>query len=242
MEAMLPVELPLPSLRFKRADVIVEVSTAAGGSKTGTSTTAAYNTPRAELLLSENKSYMKDYHLGFPSACKELCRRLLTEPQPIPHDTLFRDDIFEKTCMKLDGKNEARIFKDLTPLIVPSAETLAIMGSDHLDILAESVDESWNTCRPIFAPRPQPGYAVGFGPSAFSDDQLTKLRPMIGCGDAEKSWITVAWFMYFPFLTCEVKRGSVSLELAARQNAHSMVCRPARPCQAFWCGETRARA
>ena len=39
--------------------------------------------------------------------------------QIILKDTIFRDDIFDVTCERLRGKNEARIFKDCTPLIVP---------------------------------------------------------------------------------------------------------------------------
>jgi predicted nucleic acid-binding protein len=30
------------------------------------------------------------------------------------------------------------------------------------------------------------------------------------------------WQMYFPFLTCEVKCGAAALDVAVRQNAHSM--------------------
>ena len=30
------------------------------------------------------------------------------------------------------------------------------------------------------------------------------------------------WYMYFPFLTCEVKRSAAALDIADRQNAHSM--------------------
>ncbi len=30
------------------------------------------------------------------------------------------------------------------------------------------------------------------------------------------------YYMYFPFLTCEVKCGAVALDIADRQNAHSM--------------------
>lgn len=30
------------------------------------------------------------------------------------------------------------------------------------------------------------------------------------------------YYMYFPFLTCEVKYGAAALDIADRQNAHSM--------------------
>jgi hypothetical protein len=40
--------------------------------------------------------------------------------------------------------------------------------------------------------------------------------------DTENSFLMATIFMYFPFLTCEVKCGAISLDIADRQNAHSM--------------------
>jgi hypothetical protein len=65
-------------------------------------------------------------------------------------------------------------------LIVPSAETLAIYGATHLNPLIESVNEGWNSAKPFYGPRPQPDYSVRFGRSAFTDDQLKKLKPFVG--------------------------------------------------------------
>ena len=45
----------------------------------------------------------------------------------MPKDSLFRDDLFEKTCRKI----EARVIQDIARLIVPSAETLATYGATH---------------------------------------------------------------------------------------------------------------
>jgi hypothetical protein len=64
---------------------------------------------------------------------------------------------------------------------------------------------------------------VGFKREAFSDDQLKKLSPCIGeflFGD--QSFFMATYYMYFPFLTCEVKCGAAALDIADRQNAHSM--------------------
>jgi len=76
--------------------------------------------------------------------------------------------------------------KDLTPLIVPSAETLATLG------------EGWNNCVPVTKPRPQPDYALGFGRSAFSDDELNKLQPFIG-DSSDLSYFMATYYMHFPF-------------------------------------------
>jgi len=38
----------------------------------------------------------------------------------------------------------------------------------------------------------------------------------------ELSFFMGTYYMYFPFLTCEVKCGATALDVADRQNAHSM--------------------
>ncbi|CAI6088678.1 unnamed protein product, partial [Clonostachys chloroleuca] len=58
---------------------------------------------------------------------------------------------------------------------------------------------------------------------AFTDDQLAKLSPFLGdviAGD--RSFFISTYYMYFPFLACEVKCGAAGLDVADRQNAHSM--------------------
>lgn len=184
---------------------------------------APYRDQRYETLLEIRGSYMSKAPLGLASVSQALCRSLLEETQPVPSDTLFRDDIFETTCQKVHSKNEARVIQDITRLIVPSAEGLATYGAGHLDILTESVNEGWNNSIPITKPRPQPDYSVGFGRYAFSKDHLAKLSPFIGdflSGD--QSFFMATYYMYFPFLTCEVKCGAAALDIADRQNAHSM--------------------
>ena len=58
---------------------------------------------------------------------------------------------------------------------------------------------------------------------AFTEDQLNKLEGLVGdviAGDM--SFYMATYFMYLPFLTCEVKCGAAALDIADRQNAHSM--------------------
>jgi hypothetical protein len=115
------------------------------------------------------------------------------------------------------------VIRDLSQLIVPSAQTLATYGATYLNPLIESVNEGWNSARPFYGPRPQPDYSVGFGRSAFTDDQLEKLKPFVGeVPDSSTSYFMATWQIYFPFLTCEVKCGNLALDIADRQNAHSM--------------------
>lgn len=115
------------------------------------------------------------------------------------------------------------VIRDISPLICPSAQVLGIYGATHLEALNESVNEGWNCAEPFCGPRPQPDYSVGFGRSAFTDDQLETLKPFVGeLPDTSTSYFMATWRMYFPFLTCEVNCGVANLEIADRQNAHSM--------------------
>lgn len=134
------------------------------------------------------------------------------------------DSVFEKACKNLQSKNEARVIQDLSRLIVPSAETLALHDKNkHLAILIESVNEGWNNSVPLTGTRPQPDYSVRFRRDAFTDGRLAKMSPLIGeflGGDL--SFFMATYYMYFPFLACEVKCGAAALDVADRQNAHSM--------------------
>lgn len=84
-----------------------------------------------------------------------------------------------------------------------------------------------NNSIPLVGTRPQPDYSVGFKREAFTEEQREKLAPFIGdfiTGDW--SYFMATHYMYFPFLTCEVKCevmcGAAALDIADRKNAHSM--------------------
>lgn len=183
---------------------------------------AEYRDTRYTTLLAAKESYIYDFDDDdIPNSTKDLCRTLLTTDQIVPRDSLFRDDLFKKTCRKLKDRNEAMIIRDITRLIVPSAQNLAIYGATNLDHLIESVNEGWTRSIPVEGPRPQPDYSVGFKRSAFSVEQLNKLNPLLG-DIYDTSFFVATYLMYFPFLTCEVKCGAAALDVADRQNAHSM--------------------
>jgi hypothetical protein len=184
--------------------------------------TAPYRDPRYRTLLETKGSFMDESPSGIADESKTTNATLLTSQQTIPKDSLFRGDLFKATCRKVAGKNEASVIRDITPLIVPSAENLATYGASELDCLIESVNEGWNNSIPLTSTRPQPDYSVGFRRDAFTDDQLEKLSPFIGnfiAGD--QSFFMATYLMHFPFLTCEVQCGAAALDIADRQNAHS---------------------
>lgn len=181
---------------------------------------APYKDARYEVYLATAGAFMDNPPLKITDMDKTLCQQLLEKDQSTPTDSLFCDKHFETTCSKIRNENEARVIKDITWLIVSSAETLATYGATELDILIEKVNSSWLKCIPLTSTRPQPDYSVGFRASAFTKDQLDKLSPFVG-GYKDQCSVMAREDMYFPFLTCEVKCGDQALNIADRQNMHS---------------------
>jgi len=182
---------------------------------------APYRTARYTTLLEGKGSYMKESKLGVTGASLARCKTFLNSEQTVPKDSLFRDDLFQATCDKVQDRNEARVIRSITPYIVPSAEDLETLGATHLEHLIEGVNECWTGNIAVEGPLPRPDYSVGFRRSAFTDEQLKKLDPLIG-SVFENSLFVATYRMYFPFFTCEVKCGAAALDIADRQNAHSM--------------------
>ena len=186
-----------------------------------------YNNPEYEIRLEQKGSYMCDHDdIDGDDAgddIKVLCNTLLENNQKIPQDSLFRDDLFKRTCEKIRNRNEAIVVQDVTRLIVPSAENLAIYGAKHLKHLYETVNEAWSSMFEYEGTLPQPDYSVGFARFAFTQEQLNKLKPFVGePGFKVTTYLMATTRMYFPFLTCEIKCGAAALDFADRQNAQSM--------------------
>lgn len=208
----------VPSLSRKQSDTSLSGS---GDQKKREGKGAPYRDIRYNTLLAAKGSYMCEFDDDTPKKIRDLCQTLLERDQAIPRDSLFSDNLFKKTCRKIEDRNEAIIIQDVTRLLIPSAQNLAIYGATHLEKLIESVNEGWSGSIPVEGPRPQPDYSVGFRRSAFTNEQLNRLDPLIG-SVYDTSYFVATYRMYFPFLTCEVKCGAAALDIADRQNAHSM--------------------
>jgi len=211
------------SLRRKRSDSEsgAPSSTTPSDQKPREEKSAPYQNARYETVLATKDSFMGKYGQGTTNESKRLCQQLLDAQPTVPKDTIFSDEYFEETCEAIRNKNEARVIRDISLLIVPSAEALAIRGSQRCRILIESVNEGWNNSIALTKPRPQPDYSVGFRREAFTEDQLQKLQPFVG-DLFDNSFFMGTWYMYFPFFSSEVKCGAAALDVADRQNAHSM--------------------
>lgn len=184
----------------------------------------SYRNAGYERELAMRGSYLDEAEEGILEDSKILCQTLLTTTHTVPENTLFSDNLFNKTCRKLRNRNEARIVEDISPLIAPSAETLATYGADKLSHLIFNTNERWGESIPITDTRPQPDRCVGFSESAFTDNQLRKLKPYIGSLVPVNylSFFLATWRMYFPFFACEAKYGIGDIDVADKQNAHSM--------------------
>lgn len=173
-----------------------------------------------EKTLENAGIYMVDIEIATTDAGKELCKTMLAGEQQPPKVSLFQDDVFRFTCARVLRRNEAMVLRDITPLIVPSAEVLFSYGAKQLKHLIEEINVSWSKCLPLAnGPIPQPDYSVGFKSTAFTGDQLQKLEPYIS--NWKNTHFMATEWMHFPFLTCEVKCGNEALNIADRQNAHS---------------------
>jgi hypothetical protein len=164
------------------------------------------------ILMEERKG-----QLFLAEASKALCETLLLGRYEEPQYTQFPLSKFLEVCDRLRTRNEYRIFKDITPLLVPSAELLYICGHDDLEHIAEEVSADWTKSDPMGGPKPRPDFAAGISSSAFTDEEVSKLKN-------HTAWERATMFtdnMYFPFLLCEAKSGDQGINRADRQNAQS---------------------
>ena len=101
-----------------------------------------YRSPGYTQDLELNREgYLFESSKGITEDDELLCQRLLTTVQTVPQNTLFRDDLFNVTCRKIQERNEARVVEDVSPLIASSAETLATYGATGLKDLGFNVNE-----------------------------------------------------------------------------------------------------
>ena len=151
------------------------------------------------------------------------CKTLLKNDQTISQDSLFRDDLFRRTCEKIRNRNEAIIVQDITRLIVLSTKNLAIYDAKHLIHLYEIVNEDWNNTVEYENTLSQSNYSIGFERSAFTQEQLNKLKPFVDEPEFKiTTYLMTITRMYFSFLICEIKCDAVALDFVDRQNAQSM--------------------
>lgn len=176
-------------------------------------------TPKYEEVLANAGIFMDAFQgqTNISNDCQELCNILLSRKYDPPIDSLFKDDRFWVALQRVRNRNESRVFRDITPFIVPSAELLYIRGLDHLEHLTEELNAEWTKCTALAGPRPKPDFCVGLSSSAFTEEEVSKLKLYTAPNRAT----LVTEQLYFPYFMCEVKCGDQAIIRADRQNAHS---------------------
>ncbi|EQL28425.1 hypothetical protein, variant 1 [Blastomyces dermatitidis ATCC 26199] len=223
------------TLSLRRTKSSASLSVASESSSRGAKS-SPYCDKNCELFLETKRSFLYEHEDGISYESRTLCRQLLENTPKVPRGTRFDDDVFESTCRRVQRKNETGVSILITELIVPFAEDTIYSHNVKFPRFIESFNEGWDSSIPLDdvqrlpqsgqlqrfrLPRPQPDHAVGFARQSFTEGHLKKLAPFVGeIGDT--SFFLGTAYMYFPFLTSEVKCGKAALDTADRQNAHSM--------------------
>lgn len=107
---------------------------------------------------------------------KTMYQSLLAKVYSDPTFTAFPLSEFLSVWQRAQSRNERRIHRDITTLLVPSAEVLAITGRPELEHVAEEIDVEWTKCSTLAGPMPKPDHAVGFRSSAFSEQEMSNFK------------------------------------------------------------------
>lgn len=172
-----------------------------------------------ETVLASNGVFMEELKgrslVGQRS--KALCAKMLRGRHPDPQHTAFPLSQFLTVWQQAQNRNEGRVYRDLTPLLVPSPELLRINGSEELLHVVEDISTEWTKCKTLGGPKPKPDLAIGISTTAFDEEETAKLKNHT----AFERPTLFTDHMYFPFLLCEVKCGNEGINRADRQNMHS---------------------
>ncbi|KXL45095.1 hypothetical protein M433DRAFT_134797 [Acidomyces richmondensis BFW] len=172
---------------------------------------------RHEERMEEAGLVMADNPAGINEACRTLCEDLLRSEPSIIQSTFPEKERFAKVLDRVRYRNEARIVRDVTPVLVPSAELLHIDGFPGLEHATEAVDALWEGIATLCGPTPKPDLVIGISPSAFTNEEKENLK-MHHTSHCPNRFPES---MYFPFLVCEVKCSDKSIREAERQAMHS---------------------
>jgi hypothetical protein len=151
----------------------------------------------------------------------EFCEKLLSEKVKIPQNTIFDDKSGWNFQQILRRRSEVGLLVDLHPLLMPSVGKQFLEEKEipeHLRHVVDGYNDLWTNAEPICGPRPTPDHARGLDWTFFSQSQYRKLR----INPNGPSPYTMRDDMWFPYLTAEVKCVLQDLEVAKRQNMHSM--------------------
>ena len=148
---------------------------------------------------------------------KQLCRQLLQAEHDAPLHTSYPLTEFLSVWDQIRTRNESKIFRDLTPLLMPSPELLFACGLAEVEHVKDELSVEWTKSKTMGGPKPKPDSATGIAGSAFGVEEIAKLQNYTAFGRPTMFTDQI----YFPFLLCEAKCGNEGLDRADRQNMHS---------------------
>ncbi|KAI9780479.1 MAG: hypothetical protein M1816_002841 [Peltula sp. TS41687] len=148
---------------------------------------------------------------------KKICAELLQIDISTIGPTAVPQDKIRSMIYNCQNRNEGLVNRDVTPLMIPSLRLLYYCGANNLEHVVDEVNAIWYQQCVLEGPRPQPDLAIGLFSSAFTEEEIEKLKRYTSVDN----WTQVTTQMFFPFLMCEVKCGRESLDMADRQNMHS---------------------
>lgn len=167
------------------------------------------HTPEDDERILTSANIIMDHQLGeaaISNDCKQLCATLVDATYEPPENSLFQEDLFWRVLNNVRSRNEARVVRDVSPYIVPSAELLFLRGALEHEYLTEEIQAEWTKCVTLAGPQPKPDYVVGFPTSAFTKNEIAKLKWYNGTPEKPTAKPTIfTTDLYFPFLTCEVE-------------------------------------
>ncbi|KAK1808197.1 hypothetical protein LTR12_017447 [Friedmanniomyces endolithicus] len=175
------------------------------------------HTRRHEEKMEETGLIMADRQGAISDQCRELCKRILVATAAVPVSSYCRKKQLHKVLERLRYRNEARVVRDVTPLVVPSAELLHIGGNTGLQHAVEALNAQWDGIATLCGPMPKPAFVAGISPSAFTPEEKYRLK-------LHHTATCPNYFpenMYYPFLICEVKSSDKPIQEAERQAMHS---------------------
>lgn len=160
-------------------------------------------TRRHEERMLEAGLVMNEYQTEAATTdeCREMCAQVARAKFSPPTGPSFEKDRLLKTLDLVRFRNEARIARDITPLVVPLPELLHVDGCPGLEHICEAMNAEWTQIATICGPRPKPDLVAGIAPAAFTSEEREKLR-------VNHTSVCPSLFpenMYYPFLLCEVK-------------------------------------
>ncbi|KAL8880555.1 MAG: hypothetical protein Q9198_002064 [Flavoplaca austrocitrina] len=150
-------------------------------------------------------------------SAKERCEGFVEGDRVPSHCPGYSVDQLPAALQRAQNLNEARLCRDITPWVVPSAEHSYWNGDITLDYLVDEVQAEWTGCAPMGSTRPKPDLTIGLSPDDFSEEETRKLESFSSM--ERPSFFTPS--LCYPFLMVEAKTGEEGLNKAHRQNAHS---------------------